>query len=176
MGHSRNSPAPRRVQGGRLGSGPGAMLWVGGTGPSLGMLARCLGLAANFANNSSRVLSLQLLGAATHWDPSAPRFEAPGAGSSSPPLPSQPKAAVRGSVRVSWGICWQLAAFITHGDAICGEGTEPRREAQACGVPQHGGTGDQPPILQVQAATGGYRAGPSRLESSGAIFQSAVSI
>lgn len=75
----------------------------------------------------------------------------PGASSGSPPFPSQPKAATRGSVRVSWGICWQLAAFITHGDAICGEGTEPGREAQPCSVSQHeeaGMGGAQPQTLQ----------------------------
>lgn len=67
--------------------GSGAMLWVGGTVPSPGMLARCLGLAAHFANYSCRVLSLQLLGAATHWDLTAPRFGGPGAGPDSPPSP-----------------------------------------------------------------------------------------
>lgn len=46
-----------------------------------------------------------------------------------PSSPSQPNPAARGSVRVSWGICWQLAAFITHGAARWGEGTEPGREA-----------------------------------------------
>lgn len=137
------------------------------------MLARCLGLAANFANNSSRVLSLQLLGTTTHWDPPAPRFGGSGAGSGSLPFPSQPNAAARGSVRVSWGICWQLAAFITHGDAICGEGTEPGREARACSVLQRRGDGGGAAPNPVGLGSdwgGGNWVSPSRLESSGAIF------
>lgn len=55
------------------------------------------------------------------WNPPAPRS----GGLAPAPFPSQPSAAARGSVRLSRGICWQLAAFISHGDAICGEGTEP---------------------------------------------------
>lgn len=36
VGLSHGSPAPRKVWGGRVGSSPGAMPWVGGTGPSPG--------------------------------------------------------------------------------------------------------------------------------------------
>lgn len=113
------------VWGGRLGQRYGGDAAGQGHRPLPGDACPSLGRAAGSAHNNSHVLLLQLLGAALLWDPPAPRSGGPGASSGSHPLPSQPNAAARGSIRVSWGICWQLAAFITHGDAICGEGTEP---------------------------------------------------
>lgn len=80
-----------------------------------------------------------------------------------PSSPSQPNTAARGSVRVSWGICWQLAAFITHGDARWGEGTEPGREAQARGVSRNKGTRDSPQSCGM-GGTGWVRGDPRALE------------
>lgn len=76
-----------------------------------------------------------------------------------PSPPPQPNTAVRGSVRVSWGICWQLAAFITHGDARWGEGTEPGREARPGAVSRHKGTRDSPQSCGM-GGTGWVRAHP----------------
>lgn len=80
-----------------------------------------------------------------------------------PISPSQPNTALRGRVGVSWGICWQLAAFITHGDAGWGKGMEPRRETQARGVSQHEGTRDSPQSCGM-GGTGWVRADSRALE------------
>jgi len=83
------------------------MPWVGGTIPSPGMLACCLGPAANFANDSSRVLSLQLLGAATHGDPPRPTLRGDPGPAPAPllslPGQTQPREAASGFPGASVG-------------------------------------------------------------------------
>lgn len=98
-----------------------------------------------------RIAAARSLGAFSASNPS--RALGGGGTQGRPPLPSfPPQPAARSSVRVSWGIWWQLAAFITHGDAICGEGTEPAPAAQ-----DPGGTGRGLGGFVVLAAVYGVR-------------------
>lgn len=111
------------------------------------VLLSALLASAPFAKNSSR----PFLGSLLCLQP-VPCF-GEGGTQGRPPLPSfPPQPAARSSVRVSWGIWWQLAAFITHGDAICGEGTEPAPAAQ-----DPGGTGRGLGGFVVLAAVYGVR-------------------
>lgn len=118
----------------RAGAGaelPGTVLGAPVPPPALlaALLARLLLLLRIAAARSLGAFS-----ASPRSDPARPVFRGT---QGRPPVPSfPPQPAARSRVRVSWGIWWQLAASITHGDAICGEGTEPAPAAQ-----DRGGTG-----------------------------------
>lgn len=101
------------VQGLQLGF-PGRCCRMGARSPLT--LSAALWVTALIAQNSSHVLMLWLLALlSTTPHPAQPKLWGRLWFLS---FPSQPEAAASSSGRQSWGIWWQLAAFITHGDAI----------------------------------------------------------